>query len=172
MPSVIFNFFSLQQPLSDSIDRIIYPAINEQVWKNAQNYPANFINASKSSLAFAHRNRYWYFSWWTALQIRWYPSWKDRYLPVPVTQIQCASDISSQYLCISFEKTDLVCIQCQTVFTLPEKYLDRPSTHITGKDLFLLCKITNLLIYSDIKQHQCMLKYVKRQSYKIAIARF
>ena len=69
-------------------------------------------------------------------------------------------------------RTDLVCIQCQTVFTLPEKYLDRPSTHITGKDLFLLCKITNLLIYSDIKQHQCMLKYVKRQSYKIAIARF
>ena len=32
--------------------------INEQILKNAQNYPANFINASKSSLAFAHRNRY------------------------------------------------------------------------------------------------------------------
>lgn len=32
----------------------MYSTINEQIEKIAQNYTANFINASKSLLAFAH----------------------------------------------------------------------------------------------------------------------
>ena len=31
--------------------------INEQIWKIAQNYTANFINESKSLLSFAHWKR-------------------------------------------------------------------------------------------------------------------
>ena len=34
-----------------------YKPINEQIWKIAQNYTANFINESKSLLSFAHWKR-------------------------------------------------------------------------------------------------------------------
>ena len=40
--------------------RLLYnnnSAINEQIWKIAQNYTANFINESKSLLSFAHWKR-------------------------------------------------------------------------------------------------------------------
>ena len=46
------NYVSNTKTIINSIENFIQETINEQIWKIAQNYPANFINALKSLLSF------------------------------------------------------------------------------------------------------------------------
>lgn len=88
---------------------LLYPTINEQIWKIAQNYTANFINESKSSLSLAHWNRYRYCSCWIISCIRWYLFSKKHDSFAPVTHIWYASDISSQYRRIPWQNVSCSC---------------------------------------------------------------
>ena len=76
------NYSQIKQPWFLNERRIKHETINEQIWKNAQNYPANFINASKSILDFVHWNRYCTFP------VEWYCESVD-VLPGKTDIVQC-----------------------------------------------------------------------------------